>query len=225
MKRKAHFGPELFKFLEELRENNTREWFQANKGRYESTVRGPVLRFIADFAAPLHTISLYFVADPSPTGGSLFRIYRDVRFSKDKSPYKTQVGMSFWHIEGGKMVHVPGFYLHLEPDGCFAAAGVWHPDAATLKKIRAAIAARPAAWKAVRRSGLEIEGRTLARPPKGYDAEHPLIDDLRWKDYVTSIAFSEAKVCSPRFLSDYVAACRRMSPLVKFLTEALRLTW
>jgi uncharacterized protein (TIGR02453 family) len=225
MKTKAHFSPELFRFLSELRENNNREWFQANKGRYESAVREPVLRFIADFAPLLHTISLYFVADPSPTGGSLFRIYRDVRFSKDKSPYKTQVGVNFWHVEAGKHVHVPGFYLHLEPGGCFAAAGLWHPDAATLKKIRAAIVARPAAWKAVRRSGLKIEGGTLARPPKGYNAEHPLIEDLKWKDYITSITFSDAKVCGSRFLSDYVAACRRMSPLVKFLTEALGLSW
>jgi uncharacterized protein (TIGR02453 family) len=225
MKKTAHFSPELFQFLEELRENNNREWFQTNKDHYESAVRQPCLRFIADVAAHLHTISLYFVADPSPTGGSLFRIHRDVRFSKDKSPYKTQVGMSFWHIEGGKMVHVPGFYLHLEPDGCFAAAGVWHPDAATLKKIRAAIVQRPDAWRAVCRSGLKIEGGKLARPPKGYDADHPLIEDLKWKDYVTSISFSEVKVCRPGFISDFTAACRRMGPLVKFLTEALGLSW
>lgn len=225
MKGRAHFSPELFRFLQELRENNNRQWFQANKARYESAVRQPVLRFIADFAPHLHRISLYFVADPSPTGGSLFRIYRDVRFSKDKSPYKTHVGVSFWHIEGGKMVHVPGFYLHLEPDGCFAAAGVWHPDATTLKAIRTAIVERPQAWRAIRRQGLQIEGERLTRPPKDYDPQHPLIEDLKWKDYVTSMAFSDAEVCRSRFLSDYAMACRRMSPLVKFLTEALGLSW
>ena len=83
------------------------------------------------------------MADPRPSGGSLFRIYRDTRFSKDKSPYKTHAGMYF-PVRGGKDVHTPGFYLHLEPGACFAAAGLWHPDAAALAKVREAIVARPA---------------------------------------------------------------------------------
>ena len=138
-----HFAPALFAFLRELRENNNREWFQANKGRYEADVRDPLLRFIADFALPLHELSTHFVADPRPVGGSLFRIYRDVRFSKDKSPYKTQAAAHFRH-ERGKDVHAPGFYLHLEPDDVFAGAGIWHPDMKSLTKIRDAIVANPA---------------------------------------------------------------------------------
>ena len=117
----------LFDFLRDLRDNNDREWFAANKGRYVTDVRDPMLGFIADFAAPLAEISPHFVADPRANGGSLFRIYRDTRFSRDKTPYKTNVGAHFRHA-AGKDAHAPGFYLHLEPGMCFAACGVWRPD-------------------------------------------------------------------------------------------------
>ena len=106
------FQPDLFRFLDALRGNNNREWFQANKERYESDVKGPMLRFIGDFAPRLRQISPRFVADPRPNCGSLFRIYRDVRFSKDKTPYKTNAGAQFRH-QAGKDAHAPGFYLHV----------------------------------------------------------------------------------------------------------------
>lgn len=153
-----HFTPELFRFLRELKRNNTREWFLANKERYEVFVRAPFLRFVGDFGPLLRRISPQFVADPRPVGGSLFRIYRDTRFSKDKRPYKTQVAAHFPHGAAGKDVHAPGFYLHLEPGGCFAAAGLWHPDPPALAEVRDAIVERPAAWRAVLRRGLAIEG-------------------------------------------------------------------
>ena len=128
----------LFDFLRDLRENNDREWFQANKGRYLAEVRDPMLDFIGAFAAPLAEISPHFVADPRPNGGSLFRIYRDTRFSRDKTPYKTNAGAHFRHA-AGKDAHAPGFYLHLEPGMCFAGCGVWRPDGPTVTKIREAI--------------------------------------------------------------------------------------
>ena len=103
----------LFDFLRDLRENNDREWFQANKGRYLAEVRDPMLDFIGAFAAPLAEISPHFVADPRPNGGSLFRIYRDTRFSRDKTPYKTNAGAHFRHA-AGKDAHAPGF---LSPSG------------------------------------------------------------------------------------------------------------
>ena len=110
MDSKAHFTPALFEFLAELSMNNDREWFQANKARYERDVRNPLLDFVADFGERLRTISPHMVADPRASGGSMFRIYRDVRFSKDKSPYKTNAGAHFRH-EVGREVHGPGFYL------------------------------------------------------------------------------------------------------------------
>ncbi len=119
MPKEAHFSPALFAFLRELKANNSRPWFQANKERYEREVREPMLCFIADFGVEARKISPYIVADPRKAGGSMFRIHRDTRFSKDKSPYKTTVGAQFRH-EQGKDVHAPGFYLHLAPGEAFA---------------------------------------------------------------------------------------------------------
>ena len=185
MPKKSHFGPELFRFLAELRENNERGWFQANKGRYESDVRDPLLQFVGDFAAPLKEISPHYVADPKPSGGSVFRIYRDVRFSRDKSPYKINAGAHFRH-EVGKEVHGPGFYLHLEPGSVFCGAGMWHPGSGTLGSVRDAMVANPARWNRAlsepRFAGrFKLEGDSLTRPPKGYDPDHPLIEHLKRK--------------------------------------------
>ncbi|OGP82611.1 MAG: hypothetical protein A2Y95_12475 [Deltaproteobacteria bacterium RBG_13_65_10] len=221
----AHFGPDFFKFLGALAANNRREWFLAHRDEYESSVRQPFLGYIADFGPRLRTISRHLVADPRPVGGSLFRIHRDVRFSRDKSPYKTHAAAYFAHRGAGQDVHVPGFYLHLEPRGCFGAAGLWHPGPKALDQVRRAIIARPAAWKKVLARGIEIEGDSLKRAPQGLDPGHPLIEDLKRKDFVTSVSFTQAQVCGPRFLADFTAACRRMSPLVEFVTRSLGLPW
>ncbi len=223
MSARALFSPELFRFLKDLRRNNRREWFQANRERYESAVRDPFLRFISDFGPQLSRISRHFVADPRPTGGSLFRIYRDTRFAKDKSPYKTHAAADFRHRAGGRDVHAPGFYLHLEPGGCLAAAGVWHPDPSALAKVRDTIVERPKEWERIRRLGLQ--GDSLVRPPKGYDPGHPFIGDVKRKDFYTTVPFTEKQVCSPRFLLDFAAVCKKMSPLPRFLTEALGMPW
>lgn len=222
---KPYFNPELFSFLRELRENNDREWFAANKGRYEKDVRDPVLRFISDFGVPLTRISSHLVADPRPVGGSMFRIYRDTRFSRDKSPYKTHVGVHFFHEKAKKAPSVPGFYLHLEPDKCFAAAGIWHPDPTALLRVREAIASSSPEWKAVKRSGLPIEGGTLKRPPRGFDPEHKDIDALKRTDFVFSTPLKNVDVCSSSFLNDFAAHCRRMAPIAKLAATALKLVW
>lgn len=146
------FGPELFSFLVDLREHNDREWFAANKARYEEDVREPAIAFIEDFAPRLATISSHFTADPRPVGGSLFRIHRDVRFSKDKSPYKTSVGIQFRHESAGN-ANAPGFYLHLEPGSVFLGGGVWRPDGEALARIRDRIVADPDGWTRATRSG------------------------------------------------------------------------
>ena len=117
----AFITPELFRFLGELRAHNERTWFEANKARYLSRVRDPVLAFIAEVAPKLSAISPHVVADPRPSGGSLLRIYRDTRFSRDKTPYKTNVGLRFPH-GAGKDIHGPGYYLHLAPDEVFMGA-------------------------------------------------------------------------------------------------------
>jgi len=212
----------LFRFLRDLKANNTREWFAANKGRYEAEVRGPALDFVADVAPHLDRISPRFVADPRPSGGSLFRIHRDTRFSKDKSPYKTYTGMQFRH-ELGKDAHTPGFYLHLEPKAVFVGAGIWHPDAPTLAKIREAIADDAKAWGAGKRVGgrFDLAGDSLKRAPAGYEPEHPLIEDLKRKDFICVATLTEKDVCAPGFVDEFARMCSETSPLVRFLCAAV----
>jgi len=217
-----YFTPESFAFLRELRDNNDRQWFAENKQRYEREVRDPALRFISDFGPRLNSIAPRLVADPRR---SMFRIYRDIRFSRDKSPYKTHVGIHFFHEKAKAAASVPGFYLHISPDECFAAAGIWHPDPASLAKVRHAIAGGSPEWKRLKRSKLPIEGGSLKRPPRGYAADHPFIDDLRRTDFVTSIPLKDDDLCSPQFISEFGRACRKMTPLVKFVADALRLPW
>ncbi len=144
----AHFTPSLFDFLEDLAANNRRDWFQANKQRYRTDVQDPLLRFVDDFEDRLASISPHMVADSRRSGGSVFRIYRDVRFSKDKTPYKTNAGVQFRH-EAGRDVHGPGLYLHLEPGMVFAGAGLWRPNATTAGKIREAIVENPDRWRQI----------------------------------------------------------------------------
>lgn len=221
--------PALFRFLRELKQNNRREWFLANKQRYENDVRPPLLKFIAAFGRHLNRISPRLVADPRPIGGSLLRVYRDTRFSTDKTPYKTMAGLHFRHA-GGKDIHAPGYYLHLEPGEVFAGCGLWHPDGETLAKIRAAIVAQPAKWKRVTgarvlKKGTELAGDSLSRPPRGFDPDHPLIEDLKRKDFITVIPFSETQACSPNFLERFTAACKTVAPFMEFLTVATGLRW
>ena len=221
MRNSTFFRPELFEFLRQLRRHNNREWFAKHKVRYQQVIVEPALLFIGSFAPHLAGISPFFLADPRPTRGSLFRIYRDTRFSPDKRPFKTHVGIRFSH-GSGKDAHAPVFYLHLEPENCFAAAGVWHPDNRALTRIRAAIVNQPEPWARLRRK-LELEGDSLARPPRGYDPKHPFIEDIKRKDFVASVAFSDRQVCGSAFMRDFAAACRAMLPLVEFTTKALGL--
>ena len=218
-------APALFDFLRELEANNERSWFAANKERYLAQVRDPMLAFISAFAEPLARISPHFLVDPRPNGGSLFRIYRDTRFSKDKTPYKSNVGAHFRHA-AGKDAHAPGFYLHLEPDTCFAGCGIWHPDNDTLGRIRDAIVERSDEWQRITsaetfRATFELAGGALKRAPRGYDPEHPLIDDLKRKDFVAVTSFSEAAVSRPDFLNRFAEIACSGAPLVGFLAEAV----
>ena len=219
---KGYFSPRLFVFLRQLRRNNRRPWFLKHRQEFEELARQPSLRFITDLQFRLREISPWLVADPKPNGGSLFRIYRDVRFSNDKSPYKTHIGMNFWHASATETVHTPGLYLHLEPRGCFLAGGVWQPDPRALARMRDAIASHPEEWKKAKR-GLVLGGDTLSRPPRGYPADHPLIEDLKRKDFVASIDLTQSQVCSGRLLEDFLRGARKMAPLLRFLSEAVKL--
>jgi uncharacterized protein (TIGR02453 family) len=224
-----YITPELFSFFRDLKKNNNRDWFEANKHRYEGQVREPLLRFITDFGIRLAEISPYYLADARRSGGSLFRINRDIRFSKDKSPYKTAAGIQFRH-EQGKDVHTPGFYLHLEPGQVFMGAGIWHPEPKTLAKIRDAIVENPDRWQraisdeAFKR-GFQLGGDSLSRPPKGYDPDHSFIEDLKRKDFIASVSLSEEEACTPNFIDRFAGRCRAAAPFMAFLTTSLELPW
>ncbi len=222
---KRYFTPQLFAFLRDLDENNDRPWFKAHEDLYEKHVREPALEFINDFAAPLGKISEYLVADSRKVGGSLFRIQRDTRFAKDKTPYKTNTGMHFRHLMA-KDVHAPGFYMHLEPKGCFVGVGIWHPDTATAYKIRDRIAEEPAEWKKATRGKrfsdvFQLDGDRLQRVPKSYDPDHPFADDLRFKDFTAVTRVTQKQVTSDRFMEDFTDMCKRSSPFVRFLCDAI----
>ncbi len=221
----AFFSERLFAFLRDLKRNNEREWFQANKARFEADVREPLLAFIMAFADPLQTINRHYFADPRPSGGSMFRIFRDTRFSKDKSPYKTNVGAQFRHRDCSKDVHAPGFYLHLEPGECFVATGLWHPDPDSLYKVRQRIATKTQEWKAIQKNGLEVMGESLKRVPQGFPADHPCAEDLKLKDFYTHTPLKDREICAPDFLERFTEICCHDAPLAAFLTKALDLAW
>ncbi len=225
----SHFTPAAFRFLKDLAANNDRDWFRANKARYEAEIKEPALRFISDFARPLHEISPHFRADPKTNGGSLFRIYRDTRFSKDKSPYKTHTGIHFRH-EAAKGAHAPGFYLHIEPGGSFAACGVWRPPTPALAAIRQAIADDPEAWTKARdhasfRAAFELSGDSLKKAPRGTDPNHPMIEDLKRKDFIGVASLGEEALVAERFIDHFAALCRSAIPFQRWLCEALGAAW
>jgi uncharacterized protein (TIGR02453 family) len=184
-----------------------------------------MLRFIGDLAPRLRRISRAYVADPRRTGGSMFRIYRDTRFSADKSPFKTWAAARFAHEARKQTDSVPAFYLHLGPEEIYGGGGVYHVDMPALTRIRQQIVEAPARWAAVRRTGITIEGDALTRPPKGFDPQHRFIEDLKRKDLYSLVEFEEADSVADDFLDRYAAACERAAPLVEFLTKALGLRW
>lgn len=219
------FPPELLRFLKQLSKNNNRDWFQANKSRYEEELLEPSLAFIAAMADPIAKISPHFRAVPKRMGGSLMRIYRDLRFAKDKSPYKTNVGIQFRH-KAGKDVHAPGFYFHIDPNEVFLGAGIWHPDSKTLGKIRRAIDEDPVAWKHATtgkafRSRFQPEGDSLKRPPQGFDADHPLIEDLKRKDHIGIFRLPHESLLKPEIVKETAAAYRASKTYMAFLCQAI----
>src|SRR6266436_3376117 len=221
----AHLPPELLEFLERLSKHNNRDWFEANKSAYESAVRDPLVSFVEAFGTQLRRISRQLVADASSSGGSISRIYRDLRFSKDRGPYKTEMALHFWHRGSKAGCQAPSYYLRIAPGECLGGGGVWQPDSATLKKVRDAIVRQPQSWQSVLDVGLPIEGKKLQRPPAGYPKDHRFAADLLRKSFLISQEFTDERVCSRTFLKDYTALCERMMPFMRFLTNAVGLQW
>ena len=219
------FPPQTLEFLHELALNNNRHWFGENKKRYESQVLDPALAFIAAMQAPLAKISPHLTAMPKRVGGSLMRVYRDTRFSRNKQPYKTNVGIQFRHAQG-KDVHAPGYYVHIDPDEVFLGAGMWHPEADALRAIRKRIVEKPGEWRKVSngtafRRHFRLGGESLQRAPRGIDTGHPLIDDLRRKDFIAVKNLDHATAISDGFQEEVTAAFRAAAPFMRFLCRAI----
>ena len=219
------FESTIFQFLEQLEANNNRPWFQENKRHYEGQVLEPCLAFIRAFEPKLKKISKFFVASDRRVGGSLMRVYRDTRFSKDKTPYKTNVGIHFRH-EFGRDIHAPGFYVHISREECFLGVGVWHPDGTALGRIREAIVDEPDRWRRAARGKrfrryFELAGDRLKRPPRDFPADHPLIEDLKRKDFVAIARQTRQDVLEETFPDNVAASFAASRPFMRFLCEAL----
>lgn len=224
-----YFTTEGMSFLQELEKNNNRDWFMENKPRYEDLIRTPALNFIDDMENDLTHLSPHFLAISKKVGGSLMRVHRDVRFSKDKTPYKTNIGIQFRH-EMGRDVHAPGFYVHIEPGDCFIGVGIWRPDSLALGKIRDAIIEREPFWlSAIKdksfKKNFELSGESLKNAPRGYDKEHPLIDDLKRKDFIAISHVDDKTVLSKNFKTHVIKRFTDAEPYMQFLCKALTLRY
>lgn len=218
-----YIRPGLFEFLEGLAQNNDRAWFEDNKQRYEADVRGPLLSFVEDFDVHLKQISPHFTADARKVGGSLFRIFRDVRFSKDKSPYKTNAGVHFRH-EAAKNAYAPGYYLHLDPNQSFIGVGIWQPDTTSARAIREAIAREPEDWLAAKRGKFgkfTMGGDTIKRRPSGVSADHICLNDIMRRDWIGVAEVSRSTLYSKGFMAQFAKTCESATPFMRFLTQAL----
>ena len=219
------FNQATLNFLDDLSRNNNRQWFEDNKSKYETLVRQPALEFISAMVPHLAGIAPNFRAEPKKVGGSLMRVYRDTRFSHNKTPYKTNIGIQFRHALS-KDVHAPGFYLHIAPEECFIGIGCWHPEPDALAQIRQRIAAYPEKWSAAKEDRkfakyFTLEGDSLTRPPKGYAANHPAIEDLKRKDFIGLSPLSKDEIIGSGLLKIANTRFSASVPLMKFLCESL----
>jgi uncharacterized protein (TIGR02453 family) len=215
--------PATLDFIKQVSKNNNREWFAEHKADYEAA-RADVLAFIELLIPVLASIDTAFPKD-TQAKSCLLRIYRDVRFSKDKSPYKTNFGVFF--AVHGKTGAEPGYYINLEPGNCFFAAGYWMPDAASLKNIREEIDYNSDEFlkiiEAERFKNLfEISKEdTLKNAPKGYPLDHPLIDLLKLKSFNGILRLPDQAFIKPTIVDKLKTAFESIYPFILFLRTAV----
>ena len=224
----SYFSERSLKFMRALARHNDREWFHAHKQDYEQFVRAPFLALLTDLQPALREVSEHYRADPKTVGGSLFRIHRDTRFSNNKAPYKEWQGARLFHARS-KEVEAPSFYIHLQPGNCFIAAGLWHPEPDTLRRLRQFIVDNPGSWvnaahaKAFRKRFDLDDSEMLVRPPRGYPADFVHLDDLRRKNYVAIRMIDDATMTGPRLLATLAKDLQQLVPLMDYLCAALDL--
>jgi len=209
-------------FLKDLKKNNEREWFQANKKKYEAA-RTEFLNFVTVLLGEIRSFDKEIGAiNPKD---AVFRIYRDVRFSTDKSPYKTHMGAYF--VKGGKQSGNAGYYFHLEPGGSFTAGGIWQPVPDILKAVRMEIFENPDEFRSIIEDDLfyktfgDIEGEKLKIPPKGFPKEFPEIEWLKYKSYTIFRNLTEEIVLGDHLLEETARIFRLMVPFNRFINFAI----
>jgi uncharacterized protein (TIGR02453 family) len=225
------FPTAAFTFLKGLAANNNREWFEGQRSTYEQSLREPMKALVEEMDARLATFA------PEITGtvkGSMFRIHRDVRFSKDKSPYKTNAACWFFHRDskgnvGQEAVHGgAGLYFHLEPRACFAGGGVWMPPSPVLKRLRAALDVGHEEFNAIVKArpfkkllgDLSTEA-VLKRMPRGFDPDHPAGDWLRYQSFTAGCPLTQSEVTSAALADRLEEVFRTMVPFVRWLNGAM----
>ena len=219
------FPPDAIAFLKEIAANNDREWFAEQKPRYEEVIREPALAFIRAMEKPLQKISPFYIAEPKRSGGSLLRIYRDIRFSKDKTPFKTHLAIRFRH-EIGRDNPCPDLYLHLQPGRTFHAGGIWQPPREPLLQIREAIAAKPTEWRRATTgkafaSTWELLDDKLTRPPQGFDKDHPVVEELKRKSFAATSDFPQSLWLSEELVDETVRRFKSLRLMLRFLGDAV----
>jgi len=218
------FSNRAFAFFRGLKRNNNREWYEAHKEEYEEHVKLPMQLLVASLRNPFAQVAPEFELNPKR---SIFRIYRDVRFSRDKTPYKTHIAAHFVLRGMPKGFLGSGYYLHIEPDECFVGGGIYMPDSDQLKKIRKMIAARGEEFLSIvnRRSFVKrfgkISGERLQRMPKGYEEGHPMEEWLKFKQFFVGVSMKGGACVRPSYVDDVAAICEEAAPLVRFLNGAL----
>lgn len=213
-----------FSFLKNLKKNNNRDWFQAHKEEYnlakeefESFIR-TVIQKAGKYDPDIKALD---------AGKTIFRIYRDIRFSKDKTPYKTHFAASFQ--KDGKKTGYPGYYIHLEPGNSFVGGGIWQPDPEFTAKIRQEIDyCREEFLDIINNKnfqshfgGLDMKDFSLKRMPKGYEADHPLGEFIKLNSWLANRAYSDEEVYSEDFLNKVVSDIKTLKPFMNFLNRAL----
>lgn len=217
------FTPKTLSFLRALKRNNDREWFRTRKADYETHVRGPMIGLLARLAEDFPSFAPELVSDPRV---SLYRIYRDTRFSSDKSPLKTHVAAhfpsrSFARGEGA------GLYLEIAPQWVWIGGGIYMPSPSDLQAIREHVAAthprlhRLVSARPFVRAAGELGGERLTRVPRGYLKEHPAAHYLQYRQFLAGCEYEAAFAASPRFYAELLKVFRAVAPLVRFLNEAI----
>lgn len=223
--------PDALRFLRALKRNNDRTWFEENRARYETSVLAPLRALVEEMDVRLAHFAPEIVGSPKR---SIFRIHRDIRFSKDKRPYKTHAAFLLYHRDvggagaAGRTMGAAGFYVHVEPGNCFVGGGIYQPPPPLLRALRDAIAEDPAPLRRVlaarafreRYGGLSDEQK-LTRVPRGYAPDHPAADLLRHRSFTAWHELDDELVTSPTLPDELEASMRALLPLVRWANGVL----